>query len=227
MLKAAIQAVKGVDLVLFVVDAAKGFGKPEMQVAQILSAARCKTFLVINKIDLVEEQRRRLILEKAGERCEFQKVFFTCAITGHGLNTLLEEIKRNLPEGPMFYPENMLTDRALTFQVSEIVREKIFLLTQEEVPHCTAVIVDSIQKRPNGTLYIPATIYVERSSQKGIVIGKNGSMIKQIGTLARAEIEELLDCKVYLDLHVKVKKKWREKDFIILNEVGMRDDLDT
>jgi len=227
MLKAAIQAVRGVDLVLFVVDAAKGFGKPEMQVAQILSAARCKTFLVINKIDLVEEQRRRLILEKAGERCEFQKVFFTCAITGHGLNTLLEEIKRNLPEGPMFYPENMLTDRALTFQVSEIVREKIFLLTQEEVPHCTAVIVDSIQKRPNGTLYIPATIYVERSSQKGIVIGKNGSMIKQIGTLARAEIEELLDCKVYLDLHVKVKKKWREKDFIILNEVGMRDDLDT
>jgi len=227
MLKAAIQAVKGVDLVLFVVDAAKGFGKPEMQVAQILSAARCKTFLVINKIDLVEEQRRRLILEKAGERCEFQKVFFTCAITRHGLNTLLEEIKRNLPEGPMFYPENMLTDRALTFQVSEIVREKIFLLTQEEVPHCTAVIVDSIQKRPNGTLYIPATIYVERSSQKGIVIGKNGSMIKQIGTLARAEIEELLDCKVYLDLHVKVKKKWREKDFIILNEVGMRDDLDT
>jgi len=226
MVKAAIQALKGVDVVLFMLDAEDGFTKTDEHVAQIVKEAGTKTIIVVNKIDAVERERAEAIGETAKKHVEnFVSVHYISALRGEGVPEVLEKIKEILPEGPQYYPEDMVTDRPLSFMVSEIVREKIFHLTYQEVPHSTAVIVEEIKDRPNGVLYIRATIYVERESQKGILIGKNGSMIKKIGTLAREEIEFLVGRKVFLDLNVKVKEKWREKDFIILHEIGMKDEV--
>lgn len=226
MVKAAIQALKGVDVVLFMLDAEDGFTKTDEHVAQIVKEAGTKTIIVVNKIDAVERERAEAVGEMAKKHVEnLVSVHYISALKGEGVPEVLEKIKEILPEGPQYYPEDMVTDRPLSFMVSEIVREKIFHLTYQEVPHSTAVIVEEIKDRPNGVLYIRATIYVERESQKGILIGKNGSMIKKIGTLAREEIEFLVGRKVFLDLNVKVKEKWREKDFIILHEIGMKDEV--
>jgi len=181
----------------------------------------------VNKVDLVDKSEALRLGEKVFGMCEEAiSLHLISALKGDGVADLLEDIKKNLPEGPKFYPEDMVTDRPLAFMASEIVREKIFQNTYEEIPHSSAVIVEEIKERENGVIYIRANIYVERNSQKGILIGKGGSMIKKIGTLARKELEFLTGRKVYLDLNVKVKEKWREKDFIILHEVGMKDDLD-
>ncbi len=225
MVKAAVQAMKGVDLILFVVDATKGFGEPEKRICELVKLSRTRTFLVVNKIDLSSDYE--LVAKTSMSECScLSKVFFTSVVKNEGIENLFEAIKNEMPEGPMYFPQDMVTDRPISFQIAEIIREKILLLTREEIPHCVAVIVDSMEKRQDDLLYIAATIYVERDSQKGIIIGKNANMLKQIGTLSRIEIESILGSKVYLDLHVKVKKNWRDKDFIILNEIGMKDDIE-
>lgn len=223
MVEAAVQAMKGVDLILFVLDATKGWGEPEEQIVELLKASKNECFLVINKIDIAEDYQHWA--EIAQQKYNFEKIFFTSVVRNEGVMELFEAIKQALPEGPMYFPPETITDRPLSFQFAEIIREKVLLLTRDEVPHCVAVIVDETAERENGVVYVAATIYVERDSQKGILIGKDGRMIKQIGTLARLEMEALVGKKIYLDLHVKVKKNWRDKDFIILNEVGMKDDL--
>ncbi len=225
MVKVAIQAVKGCDLILFVVDASKGFGEPEMEMCQLVRFSKTETFLVVNKIDLIDSYGE--IAKSAQKKCQcFKKTFFTSVARNQGIQELFQAIKSSIPEGPMYFPEQMTTDRPLSFQVAELIREKVLLLTREEIPHCVAVIVDQVVEKENDLIYIAATIYVERQSQKGILIGKDGSMIKQIGTLSRMEIEPLVGRRVYLDLHVKVKKNWRDKDFIILNEIGMKDEIE-
>lgn len=225
MVKAAIEAMKGCDLILFVVDASKGFAETEMRMCELVKSSKTKTFLVINKIDLADNYEN--IAKIAQEKCDcFAKIFFTSVMKNQGIHKLFQEIKSYIPEGPMYFPKEMITDRPISFQVAELIREKVLLLTRDEIPHCVAVIVDQVIEKEQGLIYIAATIYVERQSQKGILIGKDGSMIKQIGTLSRMEIESLVGKKVYLDLHVKVKKNWRDKDFIILNEVGMRDEIE-
>lgn len=223
MVEAAVQAMKGVDLILFVLDATKGWGEPEEQIVELLKASKNECFLAINKIDIAEDYQHWA--EIAQQKYNFEKIFFTSVVRNEGVMELFEAIKQALPEGPMYFPPETITDRPLSFQFAEIIREKVLLLTRDEVPHCVAVIVDETAERENGVVYVAATIYVERDSQKGILIGKDGRMIKQIGTLARLEMEALVGKKIYLDLHVKVKKNWRDKDFIILNEVGMKDDL--
>lgn len=225
MVKVAIEAMKGCDLILFVVDASKGFAETEMRMCELVKSSKTKTFLVINKIDLADNYEN--IAKTAQEKCNcFTEIFFTSVTKNQGIHELFQAIKSSIPEGPMYFPKEMITDRPVSFQVAELIREKVLLLTREEIPHCVAVIVDQVIEKEQGLIYIAATIYVERQSQKGILIGKNGSMIKQIGTLSRMEIELLVGKKVYLDLHVKVKKNWRDKDFIILNEVGMRDEIE-
>ena len=227
MVRAAIQALKGVDMALLILDAERGYSKSDEYIVKYVNESRVKTIVVVNKIDLVDKNEALRLGEKVFEMCENAiSLHLISALKGDGVAELLEDIKKNLPEGPKFYPEDMITDRPLAFMASEIVREKIFQNTYEEIPHSTAVIVEEIKERENGVIYIRANIYVERNSQKGILIGKGGSMIKKIGTLARRELEYLTGKKVYLDLNVKVKEKWREKDFIILHEVGMKDDID-
>jgi len=227
MVKAAVQALKNVDLLLFTVDAKEGFETPEEYIIEYVNQSKTPVIGVINKIDLVDRERIDSIEEIMRKKVEnLKEVVKTSAITGEGLDKLLEVIVENLPEGPQFYPEDIVVDRPLSFIVSELIREKIFHFTYEEVPHSVAVIVEEIKERENGVFYIKANIYVERESQKGIIIGQKGQMIKKIGESARKDIEYFLESKVYLDLFVKVKKDWRNKDFIILNEIGMRDDLE-
>jgi len=226
MVKAAVSALKGVDLILTVVDAKEGIGKPERFVFDYVNQSKTKTIGVINKIDLVDAKKVEQIyneIKNSLENCV--GIVKTSAVRGEGIKELLDLIVENLEEGPQYYPEDMITDRPLSFMASEIIREKIFHHTYEEVPHSVAVIIEEIKERDNGVLYIRANIYVDRNSQKGIIIGQKGNMIKTIGQEARKEIEYLVGGKVFLDLHVKVKKDWRNKDFIILNEIGMRDDL--
>ncbi|ABS60526.1 GTP-binding protein Era [Fervidobacterium nodosum Rt17-B1] len=227
MVKAAVQALKNVDLLLFTVDAKEGFETPEEYIIEYVNQSKTPVIGVINKIDLVDRERIDSIEEIMRKKVEnLKEVVKTSAVTGEGLDKLLEVIVENLPEGPQFYPEDIVVDRPLSFIVSELIREKIFHFTYEEVPHSVAVIVEEIKERENGVFYIRANIYVERESQKGIIIGQKGQMIKKIGESARKDIEYFLESKVYLDLFVKVKKDWRNKDFIILNEIGMRDDLE-
>ena len=133
------------------------------------------------------------------------------------LDSLIGEVKKYLPEGPQYYPEDMVTDQPERLIVAELVREKALQLTRDEIPHAVAVDVDEMTTRPNEDVYIRATIYVERESQKGIVIGAKGALLKEIGALARKDIEALLGSKVYLDLWVKVKKDWRDREGILRN----------
>ena len=215
------------DLLMFVVDAERGIGKADEYVANYLNESGEKVIAVINKIDLVKEKGKlTLIEERISKLCDnLVDVVTVSAITGENLSLLVQKIVDNLPEGPMYYPEDMVTDRPLSFLVSEIIREKILNLTYEEIPHSVAVIVEDMVERENGVLYVRANIIVERDSQKGIIIGKGGSMIKKIGTFAREEIEFFTGKKVFLDLNVKVRKNWRNDDFTILNVVGLRKEM--
>jgi len=147
------------------------------------------------------------------------------AKSGKNISTLVQKLEDMMPQGPMYYPQDEVTDKPSRFIVSELIREKILYLTQQEVPHSSAVVVEDFEQRENGTLYIRANIYLERDSQKGIVIGKDGAMIKQIGQLARKDIERMFEEKVFLDLFVKVKDKWRENDFLIMNTMGFKDEF--
>jgi len=226
MVKAAVTALKGVDLILTVVDAKEGIRKPEKFVFDFVNQSGTPTIGVINKIDLVKnEVVEHLVKKMESELKNCIKVVKTSAVRGEGIKELLDLIIEKLPEGPQFYPEDMITDRPFSFMASEIIREKVFHYTYEEVPHSVAVIIEEIKERDNGVLYIRANIYVDRNSQKGIIIGHQGSMIKKIGQDARKELEYLTGQKIFLDLHVKVKRNWRDKDFIILNEIGMKDDI--
>lgn len=228
MVKIAVKAIQGVDLILFVVDASEGFGKPETYVARYIEEAKVDTILVINKIDLVKDREVCQRIENMAKTYTSQIVDTVCcsSITGENLDVLLQKILDRLPEGPQYYPEDMVTDRPLEFMIAELIREKIFNLTSQEVPHSTGVSVDAFEERENGMFYILATIYVERDSQKGIIIGKGGRMIKEIGTMARKDIEFLLGRRVFLELRVKTKEKWRNRDGIILSTFGLRSDLD-
>ncbi|MGC8820517.1 MAG: GTPase Era [Fervidobacterium sp.] len=227
MVKAAVQALKNVDLLLFTIDSKEGFETPEEYIVNYVNQSKTSVIGVINKVDLAKEDKIKEIEEYLRQKVEnLKSIVKTSALTGEGIDILLERIKENIPEGPKFYPEDIIVDRPLAFIVSELIREKIFHFTYEEIPHSVAVIVEEVKERENGVFYIRANIYVERDSQKGIIIGQKGQMIKKIGESARKDIEYFLEKKVYLDLFVKVKKDWRNKDFIILNEIGMRDDIE-
>lgn len=228
MVKIAINALKGQDLILFLIDPIDQVRESDLNIARIIKESKIPTILVINKIDAatpeqIEEAERRIKTE-LDETTNIIAEYKISALTGKNLSNLLQTIIENLPEGPQYYPDDMTTDRPLAFMISELIREKIFHLTEEEIPHSTAVVVEEITDKED-LVYIRAEIYVERQSQKGIIIGQKGRMIKKIGMLARKDIEALLDDKVYLDLYVKVKEKWRRKDSIIMNTIGLKNDL--
>lgn len=227
MVRAAEEALKNVDLLLFTVDAKEGFEKPEEYIVELINKSGTPVIGIVNKIDIVKEDHVQRIENSIKNKVErLISIVRTSAVTGEGINELITVIKDNLSYGPEFYPEDITIDRPLSFIVAELIREKIFQFTYEEIPHSTAVIIEDIVERDNGVLYIRANIYVERESQKGILIGQKGQMIKKIGESARKDIEYFVESKVFLDLFVKVKKDWRNKDFIIMNEIGMKDDLE-
>ena len=212
MLKAAEGTLKEVDVIFFVTDATEKFGGGEKYILEKLSATNKPTILVINKIDLLEREKILPVIAEYSARKNFAAIVPISANTGENIFELLEEAKKFLPEGPKYYPADMITDQPERLIISEIIREKILQVTEDEIPHSVAVDIEEISQRKNKNFFIRAMIYVERDSQKGILIGKGGEFLKNIGKNARPEIEMLLGKKIFLDLWVKVKRGWRNSD---------------
>lgn len=215
--------LKEVDAVFFVVDASEKPGPGERFIMERLEKTKKPVILVLNKIDLVTRDALLPVIAAYSKDREFAAVVPISALDEENLDALLSEAKKHLPEGPAYYPEDMVTDQPERLIAAELVREKVLSLTRDEVPHSVAVDVDEMTTRNNGDVYIRATIYVERDSQKGIVIGHKGAMLKEIGRLARPDIEMMLGSKVYLELWVKVRKDWRNRD-AILKSLGFGQD---
>jgi len=217
MVKAAEGTLKEVDTILFVVDATEQMGPGEYYILERLQATRRPVILVVNKLDLIEKEQVLPIISHYTEKYPFAGVVPISAKDETNLDSLLTEVKKYLPDGPQYYPDDMVTDQPERLIVAELIREKVLHLTHDEVPHAIAVETEEMKTRDNGDVYVRATIYVERDSQKGIIIGAKGTMLKQIGALARTDIEALLGNRVYLDLWVKVKKDWRDREGVLRN----------
>lgn len=223
MVKAAEGTLKEVDVIVFVVDATEKFGPGEQYILERLQATNKPVILAINKLDLLEDKEQLLpIITSYNSKYNFIATVPISAKEENNLEGLLTEIKKHLPKGPQYYPDDMVTDQPERLIVAELIREKALLQTREEIPHAIAVDIEEMKERPNGDMYVRATIYVERESQKGIVIGKRGAFLKEIGAKSREDIQMLLGCKVFLDLWVKVKKDWRNRDNI-LSDFGFQD----
>lgn len=216
--KASLSSLKDVDLVMFMVDA-KEAGKGEEYVAGLLKDLDIPVFLVINKIDQVHPNELLPIIDSYQAVGKFAEFLPISARQGNGVDDLLKTLQDYLPEGPQYYASDEVTDRPEYFVVAEMIREQILRLTDQEVPHSTAVWVDQMNQRINGKLQIDATIFVEKDGQKRIIIGQRGAMIKQIGMRSRKEIENLLGEKVNLKLWVKVRRNWRQ-DPAFLKSIG-------
>ncbi len=211
MIKEAVESIRDADVVVWVVEPVMPTELEEDIAEKIKEATKEKktpVILAINKIDTVHKNALLPIMDMYSKLYDFAAYVPISALKNDGLDRLLEEIKKHLPEGEPFYPTDQLTDKPLRFIVAEIIREKIFLHYRQEIPYSTAVKVEEF--REGDPIYIRAVIFVERESQKGILIGKGGQALKRVGTEARKEIEAILGKKVYLELWVKVKKDWRE-----------------
>lgn len=224
MMKVAQNTLREVDLVLYVVDATEAFGSGEEFIIEKLKTTSTPVFLVINKIDQIQPDDLLGVIETYRTKHDFKEVIPISALQGNNVPTLMEQITKYLDEGPQYYPSDQVTDHPERFVVAELIREKVLHLTREEIPHSIAVNVEQMKRRGQSeTVYIGATIVVERSSQKGIIIGKQGSMLKEVGKRARVDIETLLGSKVFLELWVKVQKDWRNKP-AHLRDFGFRED---
>ena len=219
MVKEAMSALEDMDIIIYLVEAT-GKIKDELFIIESLKKVRCPVLLGINKIDMVRKDSILPLMDEYSSAYPFREIIPLSARKGEGMDELFRCILELLPEGPKYFTEDILTDQTERFVVAEIVREKVFELTREEIPYSTAVIVERFKENPGkGIISISATINVERDSQKGIIIGKGGAMLKEIGTRARIDIERLLGTKVYLELFVRVRKDWT-KDAKSLKEFG-------
>lgn len=224
MMKVAQNTLKEVDLVLFMVNAQEGYGRGEEFIIEKLQNVKTPVFLVINKIDLIHPDELLKLIESYNRKFNFAEIVPISALEGNNIEKLLEQIKEKMPEGPQFYPADQVTDHPERFIVSELIREKALHLTREEIPHSLAVVIEKMERQPEKEMvHVMATIIVERDSQKGIIIGKQGGMLKEIGKRARHDIENLLGTKVFLELWVKVQKDWRNKA-TQLRDFGFRED---
>jgi len=216
----AISALGNVDIVLIIMDAAYPDPESEAFIVTKLEKIKQPVILVLNKIDLVKKPDLLAIIDKWAKEYPFEAIIPVSAISGNQIDELVKAMEPLLPEGPPYYPENTITDMPERFIAAEMIREKVFRLTGQEIPYSTAVTITSFSEEKNGVLVkINATIHVERGSQKGMIIGKNGSKLKMIGTEARKEIERMVGAKVYLKLFVRVHKNW-SKDTKALRKFG-------
>ncbi|WP_270596574.1 GTPase Era [Enterococcus asini] len=211
MVETAYSAIREVDAVLFMIAADQKRGKGDDFIIERLKDSHSPVYLVINKIDKVHPDDLLGIIEDYRQQMDFKEIIPISATEGNNFDTLMTTLVDQMPEGPQYFPDDQITDHPEYFIVSELIREKVLLLTRDEVPHSVAVVVDSMKRNENDKVHIQATIIVERDSQKGIIIGKGGKMLKDIGTKARRDIETLLGDKVYLELWVKVQNDWRDK----------------
>ncbi|QDP99334.1 GTPase Era [Lysinibacillus fusiformis] len=225
MLKVSKNTLREVDVIMFMVNAEQKLGKGDEFILELLEGNPTPVFLVINKIDQVHPDELMGIIDSYKERYDFAEIVPISALQGNNVENLLATLTKYLPEGPQYYPADQVTDHPERFIISELIREKVLHLTREEIPHSIAVVIDKIRRdeENEGKIRVAATIIVERDSQKGIVIGKRGALLKEVGIRARKDIEMLLGSKVYLELWVKVQKDWRNKS-THLRDFGFRDD---
>lgn len=223
MVNIAERTMSEVDIVLWLVEPTTFIGAGEQHIAEQLKRVKTPVFLVINKIDTVRKDEILTFIAAYKDICNFAEIIPVSALKGENTDALMEQIFKYMPYGPQYYDEDTVTDQPERQIVAELIREKALRLLDDEIPHGIAVSIDRMKEREqgrgtsNGMIDIDATIVCERDSHKGIIIGKGGSMLKLIGTHARKEIENLLDCKVNLQLWVKVKKDWRDSDFLMKN----------
>lgn len=207
----AMDAVKGVDAVLYLVDATASLSAEKEIMAEVLGNVSAPLYLAINKVDLVEKVKLLQLMAEYAKQFNFREIVPLSARDGDGVPQLAEILCQALPEGPAYFPDDILTDLPERFVVAEMIREKVFRATRDEIPYSVAVQVESFRENPGGgVIAIAAAIIVERDSQKGIIIGKRGEMLKKIGTAARHEIEGFLAQKVFLELFVKVSRDWSD-----------------
>ena len=217
MVDTAEKTADDVDVIYYLVDASVPFGKGEQYVLDQLKTSAAPIFLLLNKVDKLSPEEIGKVILSWQERGEFAEVFPLSALKGDNVSELVKVTEKYLEEGPMYYPPDAVTDQPVEIVISELIREKILELTHDEVPHSIAVFVENMERSETGKMQINARIYVERSSQKGIIIGKNGAMLKKVGIEARKDIEYLLAEKVNLKLWVKVREDWRNKRQILAN----------
>lgn len=224
MVKSARNTLKEVDVIMFMVNANEPIGGGDRFIIDLLQNTETPVFLVINKIDLVHPDDLLTTITSYTKEYDFAEVVPLSALNGNNVERLMETLTKYLPEGPKYYPDDQVTDHPERFIISEFIREKVLHLTREEIPHSVAVVIEKIERdESRGLVDVAATIIVDRDSQKGIVIGKKGALLKEIGTKARHDIEMLLGSKVFLELWVKVQKDWRNKPGQ-LREFGFRED---
>jgi GTPase len=223
MVDAAVDTIGEVDVLGLVVDVVERQGKGDRFVVDLLKDAKAPVFLILNKIDLIRKSRLLPIIQQFAETGNFAEIIPLSATTGDNVDRLEKAIIERLPEGEALYPEDYLTDQPERFFASEIVREKLLQFTHAEIPFSSAVVVDRFEEpaEPKGLLKLYCTIVVDRQSQKPIVVGRGGEMIKRIGTAAREDLERFFDTRVFLDLHVRVKSEWREDD-AVLDDIGLK-----
>jgi GTPase len=214
MVDAALETIHEVDILGLVVDASEKFGHGDKYVFDLVKDVETPVFLILNKIDVVKKTRLLPIIDECAREGRFAEIVPVSAATGLNVDRLERAIIERLPEGPALYPEDYLTDQPDRFMAAEIVREKLLQFTHAEIPFSSAVLIDRFEEpeAEKGLLRLYCTIVVDRESQKPIVVGRNGEMIKRIGTAAREELERFFSTKVFLDLHVRVRTDWREDD---------------
>lgn len=223
LVKTAQNTFQEVDLILFLVDAHEGIGSGDRYIMKHLKRVKTPVFLVVNKIDQVHPDQLLPLIDQYRSLYHFTEVVPVSALKGNNTGTLLNLMMNILPEGPLYYPTDQITDHPEQFIVAELIREKVLHLTREEIPHSVAVVIDEMKYRQNKKMIdIRATIFTERSSQKGILIGKQGRLLKEVGKRARKECEGLLGYPIFLDLWVKVKKDWRNEPYM-LRQLGYVD----
>ncbi len=212
MVNSAFASLQDADLILFLIEPVAERGEDESLVLKRLHEVKAPTYLIINKTDAVKKDRILPVIEAYQGLLLFEEILPLSALTGDGVALLEEKIVEALPEGPPFFPPESITDVSQRFMIAEMIREKIILRTHREIPYAVTVVVEAVKRRERGALTdVEAVIYVEKESQKGILIGRRGAMLKEIGSRVRPEIESLLDSKVFLRLWVKVRKDWRSQ----------------
>ncbi|WP_458462609.1 GTPase Era [Paenibacillus sp.] len=215
MNQTALNTLGEVEAALFLIDASEGLGGGDRYIAEQLKNIRTPVILVMNKIDKIEPEALLPLIETYRKLHDFAEIVPVSAMLGSNVSTLLEQLGKYLPEGPQYYPDDQVTDHPEQFVCAELIREKILQMTREEVPHSIAVTIEDMKVQDNGVVYISAVIFVERDSQKGIIIGKQGALLKEVGKRARHDIQNLLGSKIFMDLWVKVKKDWRNQDRVL------------
>ncbi len=221
MVEIAMRTLSEVDGVLWLIDARQGLVKEDEDIARALGGSQAPALILLNKIDLIAKSKLLPLIERCASLLPERDIIPISALKGENLSIVLEKIEKMLPEGPRFYPEGEITDQTERFIASEIIREKIFLLTREELPYATAVTIEEFtEKEKKNLIVIKATIHADRESHKPILIGKKGTMLKEIGKQAREELEGLLGCKIFLELFIKVHKGWTQDPYA-LTELGL------